>query len=80
MPYDDSRKRAIMKYQKENFDPVMIRFPKGERDRTKDHAALMGESMAKFILRAISETIERDRSRIRETLKNAPKEEPIEEE
>lgn len=65
MPYDDSRKRATMKYQKENFDPVMIRFPKGERDRAKDHAALMGESMAKFILRAIAETIERDRETIK---------------
>lgn len=80
MAYTEAQKRATMKYQKENYEQYMVRFYKGDRAKYSDHAEIMGEKLASFIRRALEETYARDRARIRETLKNAPKEEPIEEE
>lgn len=73
MAYSQAQKKATMKYLKENYDAITLRFPKGMKDKYKAHADLMGEPLIRFIERAISETIARDRARIRETMKNAPK-------
>lgn len=79
MPYTPAQNRATQKYNKKAYEQVVIRLPKGERDKMQAHAELMGEKQAEFFRRAIAETIARDRARIREAMKNAPKE-PTEEE
>ena len=69
MAYSEARKRATLKYQKENLECVSLRYPKGTRQEIQDHAALVGESMSAFILRAIRETMDRDKKRIAELMK-----------
>lgn len=46
----------------EKFDDIRIRVPQGEKAAIKAHAEKMGESVNKFISRAIDETMERDNS------------------
>ncbi len=36
MPVSESQKRATAKYEKENYDKVLVRFPKGTKNRIKD--------------------------------------------
>lgn len=36
MPVSEAQKRATAKYEKENYDKVLVRFPKGTKDRIKD--------------------------------------------
>ena len=45
---------------KNNYDELKIRTEKGQKDKIKAHAESMGESMNQFVVRAISETMERD--------------------
>lgn len=49
-------------WQKENVDRVNLTMPKGQKGVVKAHAAARGESVNGFINRAISETMERDRT------------------
>lgn len=42
------------------FDDIKVRVPKGERQVWQDHAATQNESLNGFIMRAVSETMERD--------------------
>ena len=60
MATSESRLKASKKYISEKLDEVRFRVPKGEREMLKKHAEKMGESVNKFIYRAVKETIERD--------------------
>ena len=77
--YDEARKKSMMKYQKDKLERVAVWVPKGMGADWKKHAELVGESTTAFIKRAVAETMARDRQRIREALKNAPKENTEEE-
>lgn len=55
--------RAIKKYESEKIDKILLRIPKGNKERIQDHAKLQGESTNAFIYRAVNETIERDNSK-----------------
>lgn len=46
---------------KEKYDEIKVRVFKGDKDKIKDHAETMGESVNSFINRAIEEAIARDR-------------------
>ena len=70
--FTEAQKKANAKYAKEKTDPVTIRFPKGFKQKIVDHVELTGESQAKFVARAIEETIARDRARMREGFKPVP--------
>lgn len=70
--FTEAQKRANEKYQKEKTDAITIRFPKGFKSKVVGHTELTGESQAKFIQRAIEETIARDRARMREGFKPEP--------
>lgn len=59
MTYGEVGKKATNKYRKK-FDLLQIRVEQGERDIISQHAKERGESLNKFINRAIKETIERD--------------------
>lgn len=61
MPYDEVGRKATEKYRKK-FDLIQIRVEQGERDIICQHAKQHGESINKFINRAIKETIERDQN------------------
>ena len=59
--YTDARKRANEKYLKETVEDIRIRVPKGQKAVIKAHADRQQESMNQFVIRAINETMERDR-------------------
>jgi predicted HicB family RNase H-like nuclease len=65
MSTSDAQLRANAKYLREKVDDIKIRVPKGEKDMLKLHARNMGESLNAFIVRAINETLERDKKRDR---------------
>ena len=75
--YTDKRRESNVKYQKNSQDSALLRYPKssGEMQKIDAHCEITGEPRMTFIKRAIRETIERDRAKMREGLKNAPKEE-----
>lgn len=61
MAYTEAHKRAYKKWQAEKVDDLRIRVPKGRRESIREHAASQGESINAFVLRAITETMERDK-------------------
>jgi predicted HicB family RNase H-like nuclease len=56
----DARRRASAKYLKESVEDIRIRVPKGDKDKIKAHAKQQGESMNRFIIRSINETMKKD--------------------
>jgi predicted HicB family RNase H-like nuclease len=60
MAVSEAQKKATAKYEKHNYDKVLLRLDKGDKDRIKAHADSRNESVNGFIKRAIDETIERD--------------------
>lgn len=44
----------------DKFDEIRFRVPKGDKERIRQHAEMMGESTTKFIIRAIECMIETD--------------------
>lgn len=71
--YTPAMGRASQKYVREKTDPMTIRFPKGFKATVMSHLELTGESIVGFFKRAVEETIARDRARMREGFKPAPK-------
>ena len=69
MPYTEAGKRAVAKYHKEHMEQFVVRCQKGLRKEIADHLDLMGESQAAFFRRAIAETIERDREKMRNAIR-----------
>lgn len=59
----DARRKASAKYLKEMVEDVRIRVPKGQKAVIKEHAEKQGESMNTFVIRAIDETMERDKGK-----------------
>lgn len=59
MTYGEVGKKATNKYR-QKFDLLQIRVEQGDRDIISKHAKEHGESVNKFINRAIKETMERD--------------------
>lgn len=53
----EQRKASNQKYLA-TLDEIRIRVPKGEKEKIKEYAASMDESMNAFIIRAIKETME----------------------
>ncbi len=59
MPYDDKAKESIDKYrEKQSF--LQIRVSPEEKELIANHAKDHGESVNRFVTRAIKETIKRD--------------------
>ena len=61
--YTESRKKANEKYLKESVEDIRIRVPKGDKAKVQEHAATMGESTNAFVVRAITEAMNRDRQK-----------------
>lgn len=62
--YTRKQGEAVDRYMKANYDQVLVRDKKGFKEEVQNHAALTGESTNAFILRAIRETMERDKADI----------------
>ncbi|WP_440336296.1 Arc family DNA-binding protein [Megasphaera sp.] len=56
---EESRKRANMKWLKENYESITIRVPKGTREQIKKWADSTGLSMASYIQEACKEKAEK---------------------
>lgn len=62
MATKEARARATAKYEAKVYDKVLLRIPKGQKEAIQSHAEPHGESVNAFINRAITETMERDKS------------------
>ncbi len=51
------------KYNDKTYDRFNLFFPKGEKEKLREHAEKNGESLNGFINRAIREAVERDNAR-----------------
>lgn len=55
-----AQQKAVQKYVKNNYDRVVVTFPKGRRDEIKNAAAIAGESLNSYIKKAVDQRMERD--------------------
>ena len=53
----EAHMRATAKWEKQNYDKVLVRFPKG----TKDKITETGSSFNGFIVSAVNEKLEREK-------------------
>lgn len=53
--------QSIKKYEDKTYDKILLRMPKGDKERIKTHADARGESVNAFINRAIKNQIEEDK-------------------
>ena len=56
MAVSEAQKRATAKYEKENYDKVLVRFPKG----TKERIERQSKSINAYIIQAVRERLEAD--------------------
>ena len=66
MPKYESQSRAIAAYDKENYDRIIVKIKAGEKEKLKALAAAEGESLNRYILKAVEQ-----RSGLKLTLDNA---------
>ena len=55
-----AQQKAVNKYVKNNYDRINVTFPKGQKEKLKEHAQKQDESVNAFIIRSVSETMKRD--------------------
>lgn len=60
MSISKAQQKATAKYVKQNYDRIEVKVPKGDKEALQAHAQAQGESLNKFINRAISEQMARD--------------------
>lgn len=69
--YTRKQGEAVDRYMKKTYDQILVRDKKGFKEEVQNHAALTGESVNAFICRAIAETMDRDKKRIAELMKQS---------
>lgn len=62
MPASKAQQRATNRYIAKTYDRINLTVAKGQKDVIQAHAESRGESVNGFINRAITETMERDKS------------------
>lgn len=68
MPVSEAKRRANARYSKKTYERIAFdvrRDAEINGDYIRTHAEAMGESMNSFIKRAVAETIERDKAKIK---------------
>lgn len=58
--YTDAKKNANKSWDSKNLDRISVALPKGSKEALKAHAESTGESVNKFICRAVMEVQEMD--------------------
>ena len=61
--YTEARKEGNRKWDAANLDRVSIAMPKGNKDDIKAAAAAAGESMNQYIIAAVDQRLERDKTK-----------------
>ena len=56
MPVTEAQKRATAKYERENYDKILTRFPKGTKEKILSAGAV---SVNSFIVAAVNERLEK---------------------
>ena len=59
MAVSKAQQKAVGKYEKENYDKVLLRLHKGSRDKIKAHAQQKGMSLNAYIVDLIEKDMER---------------------
>ena len=59
MAVSKAQQKAVGKYEKENYDKVLLRLQKGSRDKIKAHAQQKGMSLNAYIVDLIEKYMER---------------------
>lgn len=54
----DAQRKAVAKYNKNNYEQIQIRVDKGDKDKIKAHAQSKGESVNAYINRLIQEDMQ----------------------
>lgn len=60
MTVSKAQMRATAKYEKSNYDKILLRLTKGEKDKYQMYAKSKDESLNGFIVRAMREAMQRD--------------------
>lgn len=60
MPASKAQQKAQNKWIANNYDRINLTVPKGDKEVLQAHAQAQGESLNKFINRAINEQVKRD--------------------
>ena len=55
-----AQRKAVSKYETANYDKVLLRMPKGDRDRIKAHADTVGESLNGYIMQAVRDRMDQE--------------------
>ena len=63
MSISKAQQKATAKYVKQNYDRIEVKVAKGDKEVLQAHAQAQGESLNKFINRAITEQVKRDTTR-----------------
>lgn len=56
-----AQRKAVGKYEAANYDKVLVRMPKGEREEIKAAADAAGQSVNVYILEAVRDRMEREK-------------------
>lgn len=59
MSTSKAQQKAVSKYMKENYDSVLVRMPKGKKEKIKAFAESKSESLNGFINRVIDEAMDK---------------------
>ena len=60
MAVSKKQQACVARYSAKNYDQFLVRVKKGRKDEIQAHADAHGESVNGFVVRAISEAMERD--------------------
>lgn len=59
--YTDARKENNKKWDAANLDRISIAMPKGKKDKVKEAASAVNESMNQYIITAIDQRMDREK-------------------
>ena len=62
MPVSKAQQRATNKYNKNHYDRMEMKVPKGEKESITEHAKEYDGTLNKFLNRAVKETMKRDKN------------------
>ncbi len=55
IPVSEAQKKATAKYEKENYDKILVRFPKGMKEKIQEKS----KSINGFIVEAVKKELEK---------------------
>ena len=58
MTISKAQQKAVAKYNKENYDEIKLRVPKGDKDKYKSMAEKEGKSLNQFIIDCVEDKID----------------------